>query len=131
MTTINTREDLESLTGTDEYVQFIDKLKGSLFNVRKDDVLGKWVADESNELIEQYGFTRADFDPIVQPTLPVYTPDNSEALKVIADAKAYLASTDWIVTKITELQIAGDDIAPLKTKYADQLAERKAQRLLY
>jgi hypothetical protein len=86
MAIINTREDLDTMSGTDEYVQFIDKLKGSLFNVRKDDVLGKWVADESNALIEQYGFTRADFDPIVQPELPAYAPGNSDDLRLRDEA---------------------------------------------
>ena len=130
MTIINTREDLDTLEGTDEYVQFLDKLKGSLFSIRKDDELGEWVADESNELIEQYGFTRADFADIEQPLLPVYKPDNSEALKVIADAEQYLANTDWIVTKIAEIQLDGGDVEALKVKYEVELAERKVQRAL-
>ena len=51
-----------------------------------------------------------------------------ENQKKIAEAKAYLASTDWIVTKIAELQLEGVDVEPLKVKYADELAERKLMR---
>ena len=49
-------------------------------------------------------------------------------LEKVSEAKAYLASTDWIVTKIAELQLEGVDVEPLKTKYADELAERKLMR---
>ncbi len=128
MTIINTKKDLDTLKGTDEYVQFLDKLKGSLFNIRKDDELGKWVADESNELIEQYGFTRADFEPIEQPILPKYVFVDYEAQEKASEAKSYLASTDWIVTKIAELQLEGGDVEALKVKYTNELAERKVMR---
>jgi hypothetical protein len=125
---INTREDLDTLSGTDEYVIFIDKLKGSLFNVRKDDVLGKWVADESNELIEQYGFTRADFDPIVQPTLPVYTPDNSAALRLaeeasIARRKAMLLGFDYNGNQISVTTEDGNGMVQVKTSFDRGLAD--------
>jgi len=46
----------------------------------------------------------------------------------VSEAKAYLASTDWIVTKIAELQLEGVDVEPLKGKYATELAERKLMR---
>ena len=77
MITINTRADLDSLIGTDEHTRFMKKLRGSLFAIRKDDALGKWVADESNELIEKFGFTRADFTDIQQPILPEYNPSKT------------------------------------------------------
>ena len=44
------------------------------------------------------------------------------------EALIYLASTDWIITKITELQLEGVDVEPLKVKYADELAKRKLMR---
>jgi hypothetical protein len=46
----------------------------------------------------------------------------------ITEAKQYLAESDWIVTKIAELQLEGVDVEPLKAKYADELAERKLMR---
>jgi hypothetical protein len=46
----------------------------------------------------------------------------------IAQAKAYLNETDWIVTKIAESQALGADIAGLLTKYSVELAQREASR---
>ena len=66
---INTQEDLNAITGTSEYEQFIATLRGSLFTISKENE--KWVATENNETIERFGLTRADFDPIALPTLPV------------------------------------------------------------
>lgn len=48
----------------------------------------------------------------------------------IAEAKAYLANTDWIVTKISEAQIQGRDIASMIEKYSATLTEREAARAL-
>ena len=45
-----------------------------------------------------------------------------------AKAQQYLNETDWIVTKIAEIQLAGDDVEALKVKYATELAERKLMR---
>ena len=128
MITINTREDLDAIQGTEEHDQFMQSLHGTLFTVQKDDDLKKWVAVESNELIEQYGFTRADFEPIEQPILPQYFFVDHEAKQKASEAKSYLSSTDWIVTKIAELQLEGVDVEPLKVKYATELAERKLMR---
>ena len=56
--------------------------------------------------------------------------ESDEYKKIIKseEAKFYLSSTDWIVTKIAELQLEGVDIEPLKVKYAAELAERKLMR---
>ena len=95
---INTQEDLNAITGTSEYEQFIATLRGSLFTVRKDEVTQKWVADENNETIERFGLTRADFDPIALPTLPRNETDAELLAKVVAEevqtSLTYLASTD-------------------------------------
>jgi len=53
---------------------------------------------------------------------------DAENAQKVSEAKAYLASTDWIVTKIAELQLEGVDVEPLKVKYAAELAERKLMR---
>jgi hypothetical protein len=53
-----------------------------------------------------------------------------KAEQVKAEAKQYLNSTDWIVTKISEIQLAGGDVEALKVKYATELAERKVMREL-
>lgn len=41
-----------------------------------------------------------------------------------AEARLYLAETDWVVTKISETAIRDEDTAPLKAKYADVLDKR-------
>lgn len=48
----------------------------------------------------------------------------------IAEAKAYLAKTDWIISKVAEAVFLGEDAEPLKTKYADQIAAREEARAL-
>jgi len=54
----------------------------------------------------------------------------SEALRETkADAQAYLAETDWIVSKISEAMLKGEDIAPLLTLYSSEFLEREASRL--
>ena len=67
---INTQEDLNAIAGTPKYEQFIAFLRGSLFSIRKDEITHEWVADENDEMVERFGLTRADFDPIAQPVLP-------------------------------------------------------------
>ena len=48
----------------------------------------------------------------------------------IEEAKNYLVSTDWIVTKMAETAAVGGDVASLLTKYADELSVRVAKREL-
>lgn len=96
MITINTRADLDALQGTKEHDQFMQSLRGTLFVVQKDDELKKWVAVENNDTIEQFEFTREDFEPIEQPSLPEYKPDNSETLQRIAELKDKLKDTDYV-----------------------------------
>lgn len=58
---------------------------------------------------------------------PPKTEEQIIAEKVI-EAKAYLASTDYIVTKIAEAQALGEDTAPLLSKYQVELQQRKEAR---
>jgi len=44
------------------------------------------------------------------------------------DAGRQLKKTDWVVTKIAEIQATGGDIDEAKEKYADILKEREAIR---
>ena len=90
---INTQEDLNAITGTSEYEQFMATLRGSLFTVRKDEVTQKWVADENNETIERFGLTRADFDPIALPTLPVNETQAELDAKASVEAKREAKNT--------------------------------------
>ena len=58
---------------------------------------------------------------------PPKTEEKIIAEKVI-EYKAYLANTDYIVTKIAEAQALGEDTAPLLSKYAVELQQRKEAR---
>lgn len=63
-------------------------------------------------------------DNIIKSNIPTLSTQDK-----INKEKSYLASTDWVVTKITEEQIKGNDIAPLLTKYAIELSKRDAARI--
>ena len=52
----------------------------------------------------------------------------NEATIAIGNAKRYLADTDYVVIKIYEAKISGEDTLRLETEYADVLAERKRVR---
>ena len=116
---INTKEDLNAITGTSEYEQFIATLRGSLFTVRKDEVTQKWVADENNETIERFGLTRADFDPISLPELPVYKEDHSEALQELAELKQKLSDTDYVT--LSDYDKSKPEILAQRKEWRDQI----------
>jgi len=61
---------------------------------------------------------------------PVPPPPSAEELaaREVAEAKAYLASTDWIIAKIGEAQMMGQPIDGLLEKYAGELAQRQEAR---
>ena len=58
---------------------------------------------------------------------PPKTEEQILAEKVI-EYKAYLANTDYIVTKIAEAQALGEDTTSLLSKYAVELQKRKEAR---
>lgn len=45
-----------------------------------------------------------------------------------SEAREYLNKTDYIVIKLAEASLSGDDLTELKTTYAEQLAKRKEYR---
>ena len=53
---------------------------------------------------------------------------NEDRETLLRKAKQYLQNTDWIVAKIGESQMNGDDITPLLGKYSLELLERKTKR---
>jgi len=76
--------------------------------------------------------TKAEWDELtyVAPHVPTAAElAREEKLNAIAAAKAYLASTDYIVIKIAEAEDA-EEIASIREEYADIIAERKAKRAL-
>ena len=45
-----------------------------------------------------------------------------------SEAREYLSKTDYIVIKLAEASLSGEDLTELKTTYAEQLAKRKEYR---
>lgn len=46
----------------------------------------------------------------------------------IAEAKDYLADTDWVISKIAEISVLGGDVSAATAKYADILTKRAEAR---
>jgi len=65
---------------------------------------------------------------IPEPVPPEPTAEELAAREV-AEARSYLASTDWIIAKIGEAQMMGQQIDGLLEKYASELAQRQEARL--
>lgn len=57
-----------------------------------------------------------------------YRDKHCELADALTAAKRYLADTDYVVIKLYEAKINGEDTLPLETEYADVLAERKRVR---
>lgn len=51
-----------------------------------------------------------------------------ETLNNLKSAEIYLSKTDWVVNKIAEAQILGQDITALKEKYSELLNSRSIAR---
>mgnify|MGYP001039791445 CR=1 FL=1 len=46
----------------------------------------------------------------------------------LVEAHTYLNSTDYVVIKLNEALVLGEDITAMKAEYADVLAEREVKR---
>ena len=70
-------------------------------------------------------------DPSGRPFLQDPPPMTEEQMREaeIAQDKAYLASTDYIVTKIAEASALGQDTPPLLQQYAAELEQRELARV--
>jgi hypothetical protein len=79
MKIINTRADLDSIQGTEQYTQFINYLKGTLSvrkniqtypeNYGKPDYTGEilepiWETSEDTSVIERFGFTKEEINSL-------------------------------------------------------------------
>ena len=77
--------------------------------------------------------TEEEFNELTKPTEPTAEQKAAyEKAKKIAEYKAYLERTDYIVLKIAEALSEGDTatVEQLKQTYAEQLKERKRVRSL-
>ena len=79
--------------------------------------------------------TEEEFNELTKPKVYVPTAEQKaaqEKAKKIAEYKAYLEKTDYIVLKIAEAQSEGDTstVSQLREIYKEQLKERKRVRSL-
>ena len=82
----------------------------------------------------EFGTDLTEFETLVKQAEDTFVMPTQEELdkelteQKIQEYKAYLASTDYIVTKIAEAQALGEDTAILLSKYAVELQQRKEVR---
>ena len=77
--------------------------------------------------------TEEEFNELTKPKIPELTAEQKaaqEKARKIAEYKAYLEKTDYIVLKIAEAQSEGDTnkVSHLRTLYKSELEERKKMR---
>ena len=88
---INTRADLDAITGTPAHDTFMAALAGSVWRLEKDDDAKLWRAVQDASTIERFGFALADFADVPAPLLPVYTPPPSKVPTSLSMRQARLA----------------------------------------
>ena len=91
-----------------------------------------WIPYTFNTLNEDTSFDTEIRAWLETATVQAYVPPTKTEAQIIADKvaeyKDYLASTDYIVTKIAEAQALGEDTTLLLSKYAVELQQRKEAR---
>lgn len=60
--------------------------------------------------------------------MDIFEKNGLDKKQEIADLKAFLESTDYVVSKIAEAQAYGEDTTYLKIKYAEVIRKRKDAR---
>lgn len=82
----------------------------------------------------EFGTDLTEFETLIKQAEDAFVMPTQEELdkelteQKIQEYKAYLARTDYIVTKIAEAQALGEDTAILLSKYAVELQQRKEAR---
>jgi|GEM_PF-6312713 hypothetical protein len=113
---INTRADLNALTGTPEFDQFMSGLAGTLYRLEKDDSAQTWKVVEDDTTLAIYGFTRADFSDAVVPDLPVYDMEAARAAKISEIVSACQSEMDAGFTSSFDIKMDSNLAALQKIK---------------
>lgn len=125
LSSINTREDLDSLENTPAHAEFMTLLTGSLWSFVKNDDEQRWDVIENNDLIEKFGFTRADFGDIKVPAAPEYVPPPPPDLKMEGvEFEGVMCSAtredqNGLLAVLTAFQLQGKDFKPTKFYFAN------------
>ena len=97
---------------------------------------GKGFANLKSPLNDEENYiqiTKEEFEELTKPKEPTAEQKAAqEKARKIAEYKAYLEKTDYIVLKIAEAQSEGETstVSQLRDIYKEQLKERKRVRLL-
>ena len=99
----------------------------SNFWIKTEDNRGVWYRIREEVKINDLGPIEEGLtkDPVEKTSEEIQTEQNQQS---IIDAKIVLQNTDWIITKISEAQIKGEDITILKDKYSQEIADRDTAR---
>lgn len=93
------------------------------------DTQNKPFYDPSESVIAKYSLTpisEEEFNTIVEK---LNTPTPEQILqRQLAKAQRYLNDTDYVVVKMAEVLVAGEDITAMKAQYADVISEREVKR---
>ena len=127
---INTRADLDAITGTPEHVAFMALLAGTLWRLEKDDTAQAWVAIEDNSTIERFDFTRADFPDAQPPALPEYVPVVDPVPEVVTMRQARLAllgagMLTQVNTAVANMPGAAGDAARIEWEFSSTVERNR------
>lgn len=122
---INTRADLDALSGTPGYEAFMRYLTGTLWRYEIDADAQAWRAIPDDSVITAFGFRRDDF-PFATPEPPEYSPAASGVPAVVSMRQARLAllaagMLDQVATAIAGMPGVGGQQARIEWEYAQEV----------
>jgi len=109
----------------DGFVNVFSEISNSW--IKTEDNRGVWYRIRQEVKINDFGPIEEGLtkDPVEKTSEEIKVEQNQQS---IIDAKIVLQNTDWIITKISEAQIKGEDITTLKDKYSQELEDRASAR---
>lgn len=128
--TINTREDLDAISGTPEHAAFMALLAGTLWRLERDDTAQAWVTIEDNSTIERFNFTRADFPNTQPPAFPEYVPVVDPVPEVVTMRQARLALMQsgllaQVNTAVANMPGAAGDTARIEWEFSSTVERNR------
>ena len=101
-------------------------------------IVGTQVHTANTQIDSEFkSFTKEILEDGTEMYQPQELQDALDALKLeedkakqIAEATKYLSDTDWVIVKITEMQLEGVDTTSLMEKYKEELVNRTHYRNL-